>query len=147
MVGAYMMKQSDLQTARTKPDSIGMGSYNSDSHNVQRVALPDGSVRNEGDLQVPVRPYEIPYRILIPQKSQVQNLLVSVCVSATHVAYSSLRMEPQYMIMGQAAGVAASLSIRKRVAVQDVPIKALQAELRSQKAVLSLLDSQANSIQ
>jgi hypothetical protein len=117
-----------------------MGSYNSDSHNVQRVALPDGSVRNEGDMQVHVQPYEIPYRILIPQKSQVQNLLVTVCVSATHVAYSSLRMESQYMIMGQAAGVAASLSIRKAVAVQDIPIKELQTELRAHKAILSLQD-------
>jgi hypothetical protein len=144
MVGSYVMKQSDLQTARTKPDSIGMGSYNSDSHNVQRVALPDGFVRNEGDLQVHVQPYEIPYRILIPQKSQVRNLLVTVCVSATHVAYSSLRMESQYMIMGQAAGVAASLAVRKGVAVQDVPITALQAALHSQKAVLSLSGSQAN---
>lgn len=144
MVGSYVMGQSDIQTARTKPDSIGMGSYNSDSHNVQRVALPNGFVRNEGDMQMPVHPYEIPYRILIPQKSQVQNLLVTVCVSATHVAYSSLRMEPQYMIMGQAAGVAASLSFRKQVAVQDVPIKALQGELRSQKAILSLLAPQTN---
>jgi hypothetical protein len=140
MTGAYVMRQSDIQTSRTKTDSIGMGSYNSDSHNVQRVALPDGSVRNEGDMQVHVQPYEIPYRILIPQKSQVQNLLVTVCVSATHVAYSSLRMESQYMIMGQAAGVAASLSIRKAVAVQDIPIKELQTELRAHKAILSLQD-------
>lgn len=144
MVGFYVMRQSDLQTDRTKPDSIGMGSYNSDSHNVQRVALPDGSVRNEGNMEMHVQPYEIPYRILTPQKSQVQNLLVTVCVSATHVAYSSLRMEPQYMIMGQAAGDAANLSVRKGVAMQDVPVKALQNELRSQKAVLSLLDSQGN---
>ncbi|MHB1022642.1 MAG: FAD-dependent oxidoreductase [Acidobacteriaceae bacterium] len=140
MVGEYVMRQSDMQTDRTKPDSIGMGSYNMDSHNVQRVALPDGSVRNEGDMQVHVQPYEIPYRILIPQKSQVQNLLVTVCVSATHVAYSSLRMEPQYMIMGQAAGVAASLSVRKEVAVQDIPIKALQIKLRAHNAVLSPQD-------
>ncbi len=140
MVGFYVMRQSDLQADRAKPDLIGMGSYNSDSHNMQRVALPDGSARNEGDLQVPVQPYEIPYRILTPQKSQVQNLLVTVCVSATHVAYSSLRMAPQYMIMGQAAGVAASLSIRNQVAVQDISIKALQTELRAQEAVLSPQD-------
>jgi hypothetical protein len=144
MVGAYVMRQSDLQTQRTKPDSIGMGSYNSDSHNIQRVARADGSVTNEGDVQVPVQPYEIPYRVLFPPKSGLQNLLIPVCFSATHIAYSSLRMEPQYMIMGQAAGVAASLSIRQKIPVQDVPIDALQANLHSHKAVLSLADSKAN---
>jgi hypothetical protein len=144
MVGAYVMRQSDLQTERTKPDSIGMGSYNSDSHNIQRVARADGSVTNEGDVQVPVQPYEIPYRILFPPKPGLQNLLIPVCFSATHVAYSSLRMEPQYMIMGQAAGVAASLAIRTGAAVQDVPTNALQEDLRAHRAVLSLADSQAN---
>lgn len=143
MLGAYVMRQSDLQTERTKPDSIGMGSYNSDSHNVERVALPDGTVQNEGDVEVPVQPYEIPYRILVPEESQVRNLLVPVTLSATHVAYSSLRMEPQYMIIGQAAGVAASLSIRENVAVQEIRIDALQAELRLHKAVLHLSDSRA----
>ncbi len=142
MVGVYVMRQVDLQTARTKPDSIGMGSYNSDSHNIQRIAKADGTVTNEGDVQVPVQPYEIPYRVMLPDKSQMQNLLVPVCVSATHVAYSSLRMEPQYMIMGQAAGVAASLSIRKGLAVQDVPVAELQENLRSHHAVLHL--SEAN---
>lgn len=140
MVGSYVMTQSDIQTSRTKPDAIGMGSYNIDSHNVQRVALPDGFVRNEGDMQVHVQPYEIPYRILVPRESQVQNLLVTVCVSATHVAYSSLRMEPQYMIMGEAAGVAASLSVHEGVAVQHISINAQQTELRDQKAVISLQD-------
>jgi hypothetical protein len=66
MVGTYVVKQSDLQTARTKDDSIGMGSYNSDSHNIQRVALADGTVANEGDVQVSVQPYEIPYRAITP---------------------------------------------------------------------------------
>lgn len=138
MVGTYVMRQADLQRARTKPDSIGMGSYNSDSHNVQRVARADGSVTNEGDVQVPVQPYEIPYRALTPERSQAQNLLVPVCLSATHVAYSSLRMEPQYMIMGQAAGVAANLAIRADVAVQDVRVELLQRNLRSHGAILHL---------
>src|SRR5882757_14199 len=138
MVGSYVMRQADLQNARTKPDSIGMGSYNSDSHNIQRVARPDGSVTNEGDVQVPVRPYEIPYRVLTPERSQMQNLLVPVCLSATHIAYSSLRMEPQYMIMGQAAGVAASLSIRSGLAVQDIPVDLLEKNLHSNGAILHL---------
>ncbi len=144
MVGVYVMRQADLQTTRTKPDSIGMGSYQSDSHNIQRVAREDGTVTNEGDVQVAVQPYEIPFRVMLPRKDQVNNLLVPVCLSASHVAYSSVRMEPQYMIIGQAAGVVASLAIRNRVAVRDVPVPALQKKLHERKAVLNLKDSEAN---
>ena len=140
MVGAYVMRQSDLQTERTKNDSIGMGSYNSDSHNIQRVAMPDGSVRNEGNVEVPVQPYEIAYRSITPKREQVENLLVPVCLSATHAAYSSVRMEPQYMIIGQAAGVAASLAVRSRGAVQNVSIPELQKRLREHGAVLHLIE-------
>src|SRR5207302_9080302 len=78
MIGEYVMTQKDIQTDLTKPDPIGMGSYNSDSHNVQRIVNRDGFVRNEGDMQVPVQPYQIPYRILLPKKSEMQNLLVPV---------------------------------------------------------------------
>jgi hypothetical protein len=138
MLGAYVMRQSDLQTERTKPDAIGMGSYNSDSHNEQRVAMADGTVENEGDVQVPVQPYEIPYRVMTPQRAQATNLLVPVCLSASHAAYSSVRMEPQYMIIGQGAGVAAALAVRGKVAVQDVPIENLQKILRGEHAILSM---------
>jgi hypothetical protein len=139
MVGEYVMSQKDIQTELTKTDSIGMGSYNSDSHNVQRRPTEDGSaVENEGDMQVPVKPYEIPYRMLVPKRAQATNLFVPVCFSATHVAYSTLRMEPQYMILGQAAGVAAKMAIDGKQAVQDVDTKALSAKLVSQRAVLHL---------
>jgi hypothetical protein len=138
MVGEYVMRQSDLQTQRTKEDSIGMGSYNSDSHNVQRVAMPDGSVQNEGDVEVPVTPYEIAYRSIMPKRSESENLLVPVCLSATHVAYSSVRMEPQYMIIGQAAGVAASLAITSHTSIHDISIPDLQQKLRQHGAVLHL---------
>jgi FAD dependent oxidoreductase len=138
MVGEYVMRQSDLQTERNKEDSIGMGSYNSDSHNIQRVAMPDGSVQNEGDVQVPVQPYEIAYRTITPKRSESENLLVPVCLSASHAAYSSVRMEPQYMIIGQAAGVAASLAIQSGKAVQDISISDLQRKLREHDAVLHL---------
>jgi hypothetical protein len=144
MVGAYVMRQADLQTSRTKPDSIGMGSYQSDSHNIQRVARQDGTVTNEGDVQVAVQPYEIPLRVMLPQKDQVDNLLVPVCLSASHVAYSSVRMEPQYMIIGQAAGVVASLAIQKGIAVQDISVPTLQQKLHERKAVLNLDDADAN---
>lgn len=143
MTGVYVMHQEDLQTERTKPDSIAMGSYNSDSHNVQRVAMPDGSVFNEGDVQVPVQPYEISFRAILPKPEQVTNLLVPVCLSASHVAYSSIRMEPQYMMIGQAAGVAAALAIQDKVSVQQVPVGTLQEILRRSGSILHL-DQQAH---
>jgi hypothetical protein len=118
-----------------------MGSYNSDSHNIQRIAMPDGTVMNEGDVQVPVQPYEIPYRAITPRREEIANLLVPVCLSATHTAYSSVRMEPQYMIIGQAAGVAAALAVRSHLAVQDIPITELQRELRNEGSVLRLRDA------
>ncbi len=139
MTGEYVMSQKDIQTELTKPDAIGMGSYNSDSHNVQR--RPDASgaaVENEGDMQVKVEPYQIPYRVMLPKRAEATNLLVPVCFSATHVAYSTLRMEPQYMILGHAAGVAASLAATAGIPVQDVDITALLARLKSQRAVFSL---------
>lgn len=136
MIGEYVMTQKDLQTDRTKPDPIGMGSYNSDSHNVQRVVTPDGYVENEGDVQVPVQPYQIPYRVMLPKRDQMTNLLVPVCLSASHVAYSSLRMEPQYMIIGQAAGVAAAMASKNDKAVQQIDVDALVSKLKTEGAVM-----------
>ena len=135
MVGEYVMTQRDVQDDLSKVDAIGMGSYNSDSHNVQRVVTRDGAAENEGDMQVPVTPYQIPYRMLLPRRAEATNLLVPVCFSASHVAYSTLRMEPQYMIVGHAAGVAARLAVRAAVAVQDVDVGALRERLRDQRAV------------
>ncbi len=138
MVGDFVATQKDLQTERTKPDVIGMGSYNSDSHNLQRFVNDRGFVENEGDVQVPVRPYQIPYRVLLPKKSEATNLLVPVCFSASHIAYSSLRMEPQYMILGHAAGVAAALAVKNGSAVQDVDVPSLQKQLLAEGAVFEL---------
>ena len=136
MVGEYVMVQKDIQTELTKSDPIGMGSYNSDSHNVQRIVNKEGFVRNEGDMQVGVQPYQIPYRVLTPKRGETSNLLVPVCFSASHVAYSTLRMEPQYMILGQAAGVAAFLAIRRNVAVQEIDTAALTKILVDHGAIL-----------
>jgi len=135
MVGEYVMVQQDLQTNLTKPDPIGMGSYNSDSHNVERI-VADGFARNEGDMQVAVKPYQIPYRVMLPKRAEADNLLVPVAFSASHVAYSSVRMEPQYMILGQAAGVAAKMAIDAKLAVQAIDTTALTAKLRTQGAVM-----------
>jgi hypothetical protein len=135
MIGEYVATQKDLQTDLTKPDVVGMGSYNSDSHNLQRFVNDKGFVENEGDVQVSVKPYQIAYRSLTPKRSEAANLIVPVCLSASHVAYSSMRMEPQYMLLGHAAGVAAALAVKRGVAVQEVPIGELQKKLLAEGAV------------
>jgi hypothetical protein len=144
LVGEYVAVQQDLQTELTKPDPIGMGSYNSDSHNLERIVDEEGFVRNEGDMQVAVTPYQIPYRVLLPKRGEAQNLLVPVCFSASHVAYSSMRMEPQYMIIGEAAGVAAKLSIDTRRPLQEIDTAALTAILRKRGAILEYIPSPQN---
>jgi hypothetical protein len=138
MVGDFVMTQRDIQDELTKADVIGMGSYNSDSHNVQRYVQLDGTVQNEGNMEVPVKPYQIPYRVLTPPRSEIDNLLVPVCLSASHVAYSTLRMEPVYMILGHAAGVAARMAVQQDQPVQAIDVAALQEKLKSQGAVFSL---------
>jgi hypothetical protein len=137
MMGEYVMTQKDITTDVAKPDSIGMGSYQSDSHHVRRIPTEDGAVENEGEQYVTTVPYQIPYRIMVPEKGDVTNLVVPVCLSASHVAYSTVRMEPQYMILGQASGVAAALAVREGKPIADISIEDLQAELRKGKAVLS----------
>ena len=135
LVGDFVATQKDLQTELTKPDVIGMGSYNSDSHNVQRFANARGAVENEGDVQVPVSPYQIPFRVVVPKRAQAENLLVPVCFSASHIAYASLRMEPQYMILGHAAGLAAAAAARSGKSVQETDVPALQQQLKREGAV------------
>jgi hypothetical protein len=136
MVSDFVMTQKDVQTDLTKPDPIGLGSYNSDSHNLQRVVNAEGNVENEGDMQVAVKPYQIPYRVMVPKRTEATNVLVPVCFSASHVAYSSVRMEPQYMIIGQAAGVAAAMAIHEKKAVQDIDPHQLTAHLKGQGTIL-----------
>jgi hypothetical protein len=135
MVGEFVVSQKDIQTDLRKLDVIGMGSYNSDSHNIQRIVNAEGFAENEGDMQVSVTPYQIPYRVMLPRRSEATNLLVPVAFSASHVAYSTLRMEPQYMIIGHAAGVAARMAIEANIPVQAVSPAALKAKLLSQRAV------------
>src|SRR5207302_7880549 len=119
----------------------GMGSYNSDSHNIERIVTAQGFVRNEGDMQVGVSPYQIPYRIMLPKRSEAQNLLVPVAFSASHVAYSSVRMEPQYMILGQAAGAAAAMAIRRNIALQDVDAAQLTRTLVAHGTIIDFKEN------
>lgn len=146
MVGDFVMTQKDIQTELTKPDVIGMGSYNSDSHNVQRYVTEERNAQNEGNMEVPVAPYQIPYRLIHPEKSEATNLLVTVCFSASHVTYSTLRMEPVYMIIGQAAGAAAKMAISEKAPVQDIDTGALTAKLRDQGAVMEWKPQKAHSV-
>jgi glutamate racemase len=95
-------------------------------------------VVNEGDVQVAVKPYQIPYRVMLPKKTEAVNLLVPVCFSASHVAYSSLRMEPQYMIIGQAAGVAAAMALKGNGVVQEIDAPALSARLKELGTIMQL---------
>lgn len=137
MIGKYVMTQHELQKTRPTPEPVGMGSYSIDSHNIQRYITPEGFVQNEGDLGVSTNgPYQISYGSLVPKKGQVANLLVPVCVSSSHVAYGSIRMEPVFMILGQSAATAAVLALDGGIAVQDVPYDQLRARLLADGQVL-----------
>jgi len=136
MVSDFVFTQHDVLDDSKKPDSIGMGSYQMDSHNVQRVATADGGVENEGDMYATDDPYEIPYRAIVPKRSEATNLLVPVCVSASHAAYGTIRQEPVFMIVGQATGDAAAIAVHQHVDVQDVPASTLQTQLLAEHVVL-----------
>jgi hypothetical protein len=130
MIGEYVMTEHDVLGKREVPEPVGMGSYTVDSHNVQRYVKPDGYVQNEGDIGVRTsKPYSISYRSLIPRKEECRNLLVPICVSSSHIAYGSIRMEPVFMILGQTAATAASLAIDEDVSVQEVQHEKLRQQL------------------
>jgi hypothetical protein len=137
MVGSYVMTENELLKKRPTPDSVGMGSYGIDSHNIQRYITPEGLVQNEGDIGVGLKaPYEIAYGSLIPKRGQTDNLLAPVAMSASHIAYGSIRMEPVFMILGQSAATAAALAIDAQLTVQDVPYAKLRERLLADGQIL-----------
>jgi hypothetical protein len=137
MTGSYVMTENELLKKRATPDSVGMGSYGIDSHNIQRYITPEGFVQNEGDIGVSTKgPYEIAYGSLVPKKGQADNLLVPVCVSSSHIAFGSIRMEPVFMILGQSAATAAVMAMDSGIAVQDVPYEKLKEQLLKDGQVL-----------
>jgi len=139
MIGDFVTTELHLRKIKSTPKSIGMGSYNMDSHNVQRYVDENGHARNEGDIQVnPGGPYPISYGAIVPKASECTNLLVPVCVSSSHIAYGSIRMEPVFMILGQSAATAAAFSIDDNIDVQDVNYFKLKARLLADGQVLNL---------
>lgn len=136
MIGHYVMTENELLQRRPTPESVGMGSYTIDSHNTQRYITPEGYVQNEGDIGVKCPAYKIAYGSLIPKKAQCENLLVPVCVSSSHIAFGSIRMEPVFMILGQSAATAACLAIDDDIAVQDVKYTELKEQLVKDGQVL-----------
>ncbi len=137
MIGSYVMTEHELLKKRPTPDSVGMGSYGIDSHNIQRYITPEGYVQNEGDIGVSTNgPYQIAYGALTPKKGQADNLLVPVCVSSSHIAFGSIRMEPVFMILGQSAATAAAMAIDAGSAVQDASYPKLREQLLKDGQIL-----------
>lgn len=141
MVSDFVMAEPHLRGTRPTPRPIGMGSYNMDSHNVQRIVDARGFARNEGNIEIsPGRAYPISYDAIVPRRREATNLLVPVALSASHIAYGSIRMEPVFMILGQSAAAAASIAIGAGVAVQDVDYAKLAALLVSEEQILALAE-------
>ncbi|MBX3741591.1 MAG: FAD-dependent oxidoreductase [Akkermansiaceae bacterium] len=136
MISDHVMTEAECRSMKVVADSIGLAAYTMDSHNCQRVVI-DGAVRNEGDVQVRVpRPYPISYRSIVPKEAECANLLVSVCLSSSHIAYGSIRMEPVFMILGQSAATAASLAIDGKTSVQKVDYAKLSERLLADQQIL-----------
>lgn len=130
MVGAYVMTQYNCEGLEVAEDPVGMGAYGMDSHHTQRYVNIDGFVKNEGNVEARVAaPYPISYRAIIPKRADCSNLLVPVCLSATHIAFGSIRMEPVFMVLGQSAATAAALAIDGDIPVQEVEYATLNALL------------------
>lgn len=139
MVAEFVMTERHLRGEIETPEPVGMGSYNMDSHNVQRYVDSSGHARNEGDIQVnPGGPYPISYRALVPRAAECTNLLVPVCLASSHIAYGSIRMEPVFLILGQSAATAAALAIDAGTDVQQVDYPSLRRRLLADGQVLEL---------
>ncbi|KQZ76776.1 xanthan lyase [Sphingopyxis sp. Root214] len=139
MVSDFVMAEPHLRGTKPTPRPVGMGSYNMDSHNVQRIVDARGFARNEGNIEIsPGRAYPISYDAIVPKKREAANLLVPVALSASHIAYGSIRMEPVFMILGQSAAAASSIAIDDQIAVQDVDYDKLRARLTSEGQILEL---------
>ena len=137
MVGGYVMTQHNCEGRRKVDDPVGLAAYGMDSHHVQRYVDANGYVRNEGDVEVGgFSPYPVSYRSIIPKANQCSNLLVPICLSASHIAYGSIRMEPVFMVLGQSAATAAAQAIDEAVPVQRVDGETLRRHLLADHQIL-----------
>ncbi len=137
MIGEYVMTENDVLGKKNVPKPIGMGSYVMDSHNIQRYVTPEGFVQNEGDIGVnPDHPYQIDLGSIMPERKDCSNLLVTVCVSCSHIAFGSIRMEPVFMILGQSAGTVASMAVERRIGIHDLSYNDIKTRLESDGQIL-----------
>jgi predicted esterase len=138
MVSDYVMTQIDCEGKRSAPDPVGLGSFGMDSHCVQHFVTDEGYVQNEGVIwRVPPRPYGISYRSIIPPTGECENLFSPICLSATHVAHGSIRMEPVFMALSQSAAIAAGVAIDQKLTVQAVPYPVLKEKLIAAKQIIT----------
>jgi hypothetical protein len=134
MTSSYVMTQRNCEGFDIAADPVGLAAYGMDSHNVKRYVNSKGFVKNEGNVESRVSsPYPISYRSIVPKVEECSNLLVPVCVSSTHIAYGSIRMEPVFMVLGQSAATAACLVIDRKIAVQQLKYEILREKLISDK--------------
>ncbi|MDR0336272.1 MAG: FAD-dependent oxidoreductase [Planctomycetaceae bacterium] len=146
MIGEYVTTELDCMAKRRCPKPVGMGSYALDSHNVRRYITPEGTVQNEGDIGVAPRgPYGIDFGSIVPKHEQCTNLLVPVCVSSSHIAFGSIRMEPVFMILGQSAATAAVLAIHENIDVQKIDYEKLKTRLIEDGQRLFYLEQKKHS--
>jgi hypothetical protein len=143
MIADYVMSEKNCRRVEVIEDSVGMGAYQMDSHHIQRFVTKEGFVRNEGDIQVGSKPYPVSYRSIRPRASECTNLLVPVCLSASHIAYGSIRMEPVFMVMGQSAATAAGLAIEGNTSVQAIDYGALKERLLANGQMLDFVTTAA----
>lgn len=134
MIGEYVMTQANCQGRARVDDGVGLAAYTMDSHNCRRLVV-DGMVKNEGDVQIGgFGPYPVGYSAIVPKKEECNNLLVPVCLSASHIAYGSIRMEPVFMVLGQSAALAAVAAIDAHCAIQEIDVRRLREQLRAADA-------------
>lgn len=136
MVSDYVMTEHNCRSKAIAEDAVGMAAYGMDSHNCQRI-VKNGVAKNEGDVQVHgLRPYPISYRSIVPKSEECENLVVPVCVSATHIAFGSIRMEPVFMVLGQSAAISAAVAIDNETSLQGCEYEQLRELLWASGQVL-----------
>ncbi|MFH0759175.1 MAG: FAD-dependent oxidoreductase [Bacteroidota bacterium] len=138
MVSDFVMTENEVLGKAPVSRPIGMGSYTMDSHNTQRYITPVGFVQNEGDIGVETPPYRIDLGSILPVKAECSNLLVPVCLSCSHIAFGSIRMEPVFMILGQSAATLAVLAIEGSTGIHEVPYEILKSRLMADGQVLEI---------